>query len=300
MEDEKLFEALDKFPETIEKVDQLADAVSKNNKVTTENVAAIGRAVAGQNERLTKVESQLSSLAASIDSAKNQMQKEVTVKYPPIPDVKIKHSDFTVYAQHTDAEMDKVAEKVAEKVFKKKSTSVFSTTAAIVVLVLCFATMGLWSIKQNNDYRSWMDRAISIGIVAGDMHPGDRAIAVKEEFSKGHKARKAKKAEIKALEEKYDKHWKHNAQILKEAISDAVQKDVVVLDISLADVDSTSYNALVKFRLEDSEVETRAHICRDGNIYLTQDKDINTVQEADKYFRRKSWYLIGNRFDNGK
>lgn len=297
MEDEKLFEALDKFPETIKKVDELADAVEKNNKTTTDNVAAISRAVSGQNERLTKVETQLTVLSNSITAAKNQMQKEVTVKYPPIPDVKIKHSDFTVYAEHTDAEMEKVADKVAEKVFNKKTTS---NKGAKIILALCFATLFVWAIKLNNDYRDWMDRAISIGIIAGDMHPGDRAISVKEEFNKGIKERKAKKAEIKVLEEKYNKNWQNNARVFKNAISGVIEKDVVVLDFSYADVDSTSYNALVIFRLEDSEVETRAHICRDGNIYLTQDKDINTVQEADKYFRRKSWHRIGNRFDNDK
>lgn len=297
MEDEKLFEALDKFPETIKKVDELADAVEKNNKTTTDNVAAISRAVSGQNDRLTKVETQLSALSNSITAAKNQMQKEVTVKYPPIPDVKIKHSDFTVYAEHTDAEMEKVADKVAEKVFNKKTTS---NKGAKIILALCFATLFVWAIKLNNDYRDWMDRAISIGIIAGDMHPGDRGISVKEEFNKGIKERKAKKAEIKVLEEKYNKNWQNNARVFKNAISGVIEKDVVVLDFSYADVDSTSYNALVIFRLEDSEVETRAHICRDGNIYLTQDKDINTVQEADKYFRRKSWHRVGNRFDNDK
>ena len=297
MEDEKLFEALDKFPETIKKVDELADAVEKNNKTTTDNVAAISRAVSGQNDRLTKVETQLSALSNSITAAKNQMQKEVTVKYPPIPDVKIKHSDFTVYAEHTDAEMEKVADKVAEKVFNKKTTS---NKGAKIILALCFATLFVWAIKLNNDYRDWMDRAISIGIIAGDMHPGDRGISVKEEFEKGFKERKAKKAEIKVLEEKYNKNWQNNARVFKNAISGVIEKDVVVLDFSYADVDSTSYNALVIFRLEDSEVETRAHICRDGNIYLTQDKDINTVQEADKYFRRKSWHRVGNRFDNDK
>lgn len=298
MDDEKLFEALDKFPETIKKVDELADAVAKNNKTTTDNVAAISRAVSGQNDRLTKVETQLTALSNSITAAKNQMQKEVTVKYPPIPDVKIKHSDFTVYAEHTDAEMEKVADKVAEKVLNKKSSS--NKKGPKILLALCFAIVCVWAIKLNNDYRSWMNRAISIGIVAGDMHPGDRAISVKEEFEKGFKERKAKKAEIKVLEEKYNKNWQNNARVFKNAISGVIEKDVVVLDFSYADVDSTSYNALVIFRLEDSEVETRAHICRDGNIYLTQDKDINTVQEADKYFRRKSWHRIGNRFDNDK
>ena len=298
MEDEKLFEALDKFPETIKKVDELADAVSKNNKATTDNVAAISRAVSGQNDRLTKVETQLTALSNSITAVKNQMQKEVTVKYPPIPDVKIKHSDFTVYAEHTDAEMEKVADKVAEKVLNKKSSS--NKKGPKFLLALCFAIVCVWAIKLNNDYRSWMNRAISIGIVAGDIHPGDRAISVKEEFEKGFKERKAKKAEIKVLEEKYNKNWQNNARVFKNAISGVIEKDVVVLDFSYADVDSTSYNALVIFRLEDSEVETRAHICRDGNIYLTQDKDINTVQEADKYFRRKSWHRIGNRFDNDK
>lgn len=298
MEDEKLFEALDKFPETIKKVDELADAVEKNNKTTTDNVAAISRAVSGQNERLTKVETQLTALSNSITAAKNQMQKEVTVKYPPIPDVKIKHSDFTVYAEHTDAEMEKVADKVAEKVLNKKSSS--NKKGPKILLALCFAIVCVWAIKLNNDYRSWMNRAISIGIVAGDMHPGDRAISVKEEFEKGFKERKAKKAEIRVWEEKYNQTWKNNSKVFKRAISDVLQTDVVILDYSVADIDSTSYNALVKFRLKDSEVETRAHICKNGDIYLTQDTDINTVQEADKYFRRKSWRRMGNRFDNDK
>ena len=283
----KLYEGLDQVPGLIEnsKKQDLRD------KANAEKFKEIKEDVSG-------IKTELSSLKTSIDSAKSQMQKEVTVKYPPIPDVKIKHSDFTVYAEHTDAEIEKVAETVAEKVFKKKSTSDFYTKFAKIIIVMCFAAMGVFFIKQNNDYRSWMDRAISIGIIAGDMHPGDRGISVKEEFKKGHKARKAKKAEIKVWEEKYNQTWRNKSKVFKTTISDAIQMDVVILDYSLADVDSTSYNALVKFRLKDSEVETRAHICKNGDIYLTQDTDINTVQDADKYFKRKSWRRMGNRFDD--
>ena len=294
MEDEKLFEALDKFPETIKKVDELADAVANNNKATTDNVAAISKVVSGQNEILKKVEEQLSSLETEINSAKIQMQKEVTVK-----DIEIKHTDFTVYAEHKDEEIDKVAEKVAEKVLKKKLTPDVFIIIAKVLIVLCIVIIVRCFIVTDNDYRNWMDRAITIGIVAGDMHPGDRGISVKEEFEKGRKARKAKKAEIKVLEEKYNKNWQNNAMVFKNAISGVINKDVVVLDFDY-NVDSTSYNALVKYRLENSEVETRAHICKNGDIYITQDTDINTVQDADKYFRRKSWRRMGNRFDNDK
>ena len=285
----KLCEGLDQIPGLIEN----AKRQDLRDKANAEKFKEI-------KDYVSDMKTELSSLKTSIDSAKNEMQKEVNVIYPPIPDVKIKHSDFTVYAEHTDAEIEKVAETVAEKVFKKKSTSNFYTKFAEILIVMCCAIIGVFSIKQNNDYRSWMDRAISIGVIAGDMHPGDRAISVKEEFKKGHKARKAKKAEIKVWEEKYNKKWQNNARVFKNAISGVIEKDVVILDFNYADVDSTSYNALVIFRLEDSEVETRAHICRDGNIYLTQDTDINSVQEADKYFGRKSWHLIGNRFDNDK
>lgn len=295
MEEDKLFEAIDKFPETIKKVDELTNAVENNNKTTTENVAAISRAVSEQNDKLSKVETQLTKLSDSITAAKNQMQKEVTVKYPPIPDVKIKQSDFTVYAKHTDDEIEKVAEIVSEKVLNKKKTDYYAVVLLVLEL-LCIAIMSVWTAKQRNDYRAWMDRAISVGIAAGDMHPGDRGISVKEEFSKGSKARRAKKTEIIALEEKYDECWKMNAKIFGNDISGVVQADVVVLDYSVTDVDSTSYNALVIFRPEDKETEIRAHICKNGDLYLTTDEDINTVQDADKYFKRKSWTFIGNKF----
>lgn len=283
----KLYEGLDQIPGLIEN----AKRQDLRDKANAEKFKEI-------KEDVSDMKTELSSLKTAIDSAKNKMQKEVNVIYPPIPDVKIKHSDFTVYAEHTEAEINKVADKVAEKVLNKKSSS--NKKGPKILLALCFAILCVWAIKLNNDYRSWMNRAINIGVIAGDMHPGDRAISVKEEFEKGFKERKAKKAEIRVWEEKYNQTWKNNSKVFKRTISDVLQTDVVILDYSVADIDSTSYNALVKFRLKDSEVETRAHICKNGDIYLTQDTDINTVQEADKYFRRKSWRRMGNRFDNDK
>lgn len=295
MDQKILFDALEKFPETIEKVDNLADAVSMNNKTTTENVASISRAVNGQEKRLTNIETKLTTLERTVNSASTNMQKEVTVNYPSIPEVKIQHKDITVHAEHTDAEINTVANKVAEKVFQKKPKKAATEVVAAVFIFFELLIAVLWTAKTDNDYRAWMDRAINVGVTAGDMHPGDRGISVKEEFNKGRKARKAKKAEIEALEDKYDKQWKNNSRILKDVISTAIQADVVVLDYSLADVDSTSYNALVKIRPAEKEDEFRAHICKNGDIYITPDKDINTVQEADKYAKRKSWTYVGNR-----
>ena len=295
MDQKELFESLDKIPKIEKAVDGLLKSVAANNKVATDSVQSISKDVGEIVNCVEGLETRLSNLETKVSTATAKMQKEVTINYPPLPAYQVKPTDVRVYATHSDNEINTIAEKIADKVDKKKKTSNFVENAALIITVLAIGVVLFTYIKNNNDYRSWMDRAITVGELAGDKHPGDRAVELRNEFKKGYKARRAKRAEIRSLEEKFDQYWKNNTRVLREVISNLVQENVEVLDYSLADVDSTSYNALVRFRLQNSDKEMRAHICKNGDVYVTADEDINTVQEADKYFKRKSWKYLGNR-----
>lgn len=293
MDEEKIFEALDKFPETVKKVDELAEAVTANNKTMSASVQTISKTVSGLDSRISQMERNFTELKKSTDSANAAMRKEVTVN---VPSVSVRKSDINInQTPLSDAQLETMAETLAKKVNTKSKGEdfLFFLLLAATVFTVVVAIMFLSGYK--NDYRGWGARYVEVGKTAGDLHPGDRFLYIQEEFSKGRKAKKAAKALVEEQEEKYDEEYKRNTRIMSKDLTKALQDEAVILDYYVTDSDSLGYEAFTIFRPADSELRIAAHMYKDGKVFLNTDTDlIQSAKIAKQHPGRKTWKSAGS------
>lgn len=293
MDEEKIFEALEKFPETVKKVDELADIVKNNSKVTSDSVKTVSSDVKGLENRMSQMEQKFSSLKSSVDTASSAMKKEVTVNVPPVT---VRKGDVNItQTPLSDSQLETMAKTLAEKTNIKAKSENFLliilglATIFAVVVAIRFLT------AYDNDYRGWGARYVEVGKVAGDLHPGDRFLYVKEEFAKGRKPRKAAKKLIEAEEEKYNDQYKGNARIMARDLTKALQDEAVVLDFFVSSSDSLGYEAFTIFRPVDNEFRLAAHLLKNGDVFINSDSDlVTTAEDAKKHPGRKTWKKMGN------
>lgn len=293
MDEEKIFEALDKFPETVKKVDELADAVTANNKTVSASVQTISKTVSGLDSRMSQMETKFTELKKSTDSANAAMRKEVTVNIPPVP---VRKSDINVNQEPlSDAQLEIMAEKLANKVNTKAKGENFLFYCFLIVLVILVGLGIRVFTAYKGDYRGWGARYVEVGKTAGDLHPGDRFVYIQEEFSKGRKAKKAAKALVEEQEDKYDEQYRRNSRIMSRDLTKALQDEAVILDYYVAESDSLGYEAFTIFRPVDSEVRIAAHMYKDGKVSINTDADlIQSAENAKQHPGRKTWRQIGS------
>lgn len=293
MDEEEIFEALDKFPETVKKVDELAEAVTANNKTVSDSIQTISKTVSGLDTRMSQVEKIFTEMKKSIDSANAAMRKEVTVNIPP---VSVRKSDINFNQDPlSDAQLETMAETLAKKVSTKAKGENFLFYLLLAAMVFTVAVAIKLLSGYKNDYRGWGARYVEVGKVAGDLHPGDRFIYIQEEFAKGRKAKKAAKALVEEQEEKYGDQYKRNIRIMSRDLTKALQDKAVILDYYVAESDSLGYEAFTIFRLADSELRKAAHMYKDGKVFLNSDEDlIQSVEVAKQHPGRKTWKNIGS------
>lgn len=283
-DEEKVFEALFYLPGIAEKVEALDKTIKANNKTVSDNVRAISTTVIDLEGRLSNLERALSSFKVSVDTAVCAMKKEVTVKVPPVTITQEKLSN---------EELETMAEILAEK-NKKKKRDIWSGLMAISFIFMIIIGVKA-EINYNNDYRGWGARYVKVGMTAGDLHPGDRFLSVKQSFSNGRKSRRAMKRRVEAEEEKYNEQYRKNARLLSRDITNALQEESVVLDYYVVKVDSLSYEAFVILRPVDQETRIAAHILKNGDVYINWDSDIvTTAEEAKNHPGRRTWKKMGN------
>lgn len=293
MDEEKIFEALEKFPETVKKVDELADIVKNNSKVTSDSVKTVSSDVKGLETRMSQMEQEFSSLKSAVNTASTAMKKEVTVNVPPVT---VRKGDVNItQTPLSDSQLETMAKTLAEKINNKGK----SDKIILIILGLVIVFTAIVGIKfltaYDNDYRGWGARYVEVGKVAGDLHPGDRFLYVKEEFAKGRKPRKAAKKLIEAEEEKYNDHYKSNARIMAKDLTKAIQEESVILDYFVVSTDSLGYEAFTIFRPVDKEFRLAAHLLKNGEVFINSDSDLVTAAEdAKKHPGRKTWKKMGN------
>ena len=294
MDEEKMmFEALDKFPETVKKVDELADIVKNNSKVTSDSVITISNDVKGLENRMSQMEQNFSSLKSSVETASAKMKKEVSVNVPPVTvtkgDVNITQTPLS------DSQLDTMAKTLAAKVNSKSKASSLLFYVALFLSIVSLITIIIYLTGYKGDYRGWGARYVEVGKVAGDLHPGDRFLYVQEEFAKGGKSKKAAKALVEKMEKKYNDQYKKNAQNISRNLTKALQDECVVLDYLLTYTDSLSYEAFAIFRPSDRELRLAAHLLRNGDVFINSDSDlITTAEDTKKHPGRKTWKKVGN------
>lgn len=278
MEEEKIFEALDRFPEIVEKVDKISETVENNNRTTTNNVAIISRGINELTTKLRSIESMIKSVHEASTSTQTAQAKPAEVHVT------------TELSQEDKEEIVRLSIKESAK--QTLWTKICSFVPLVILLVLAYFGAMIYDHFTDN-YLQWAERAVNVAEAAGDMHPGDRGVAVIEEFKKGKKAREAKKAEIRALEEKYNENWRNNASILKLELEQLLQKEIKVLDFDARQVEGKGYEALIIFRYSDSEKEYRAMRYMTGHVMVSEDTDINTRLQAITFKKRPSWIDVG-------
>lgn len=297
MDEDKIFEALDKFPETVRKVDELAETVRNNIQVTSDSIKTVSSDVKGLNSRMSQMEQRLCYLKNSVDSASSAMKKEVTVTIPPVT---VQKSDLNITQKPlSDSQIndiaDKVAKQAAEKLYPKKIRNIILWGSWIVMIIFIVFICTMKWLDYDDDYRGWGARYVEVGRAAGDLHPGDRFLYVKEEFAKGRKFRNAAKKLIEAAEEKYDNLYRNNTRIISGNLTKALKEEVVVLDYDLVVSDSLGYEAFTIYRPEDKDVRHAAHINKNGDVLVTEDSDlITSASKARKHPGRSTWKKKGN------
>lgn len=293
MDEEKIFEALEKFPETVRKVDELADMVKNNSKVTSDSVKTVSNDVKGLENRMSQMEQKFSSLKSSVETASTAMKKGVTVNVPPVT---VRKGDVNItQTPLSDSQLDTMAKTLAVKVNSKSKASSLLFYVSLFLVIVSLITMIIYLTGYKGDYRGWGARYVEVGKVAGDLHPGDRFLYVQEEFSKGGKAKKAAKALVEEMEEKYNDQYKKNTRIMSRDLTRALQDECVVLDYFLTYTDSLSYEAFIIFRPSDQEVRLAAHLLKNGDVFINSDSDlITTAVDAKKHPGRKTWKKVGN------
>ncbi|MBR0300755.1 MAG: hypothetical protein IJQ93_10620 [Bacteroidales bacterium] len=293
MDEEKIFEALDKFPETVKKVDELAEAVTANNKTVSASVQTISKTVSGLYTRMSQMERNFSEMKKSADSANAAMRKEVTVNVPP---VSVRKSDINInQTPLSDAQLETMAETLAKKTDSKAKGGNFLFYAFLALMAFMAFSAILFLSGYKNDYRGWGARYVEVGKVAGDLHPGDRFVYIQEEFSKGRKAKKAAKALVEEQEEKYGDQYKRNVRIMSRDLTKALQDEAVILDYYVAEADTLGYEAFTIFRPVDSEIRIAAHMYKDGKVFLNSDADlVQSAEVAKQHPGRKTWKSVGS------
>ena len=293
MENEMLFEALDKFPETVKKVDELADIVRNNSRVTSDSVKTVCSDVKDLETRMSQMEQKFSSLKSSVDTASSAMKKEVTVNVPPVT---VRRSDVNItQSPLSDSQLEVMAETLAKKTNNKGKNSNHFWILPGLAFLFAVAVSIMALTAYHNDYRGWGARYAEVGKAAGDLHPGDRFLYVKEEFAKGRKPRKAAKRLIEAEEEKYNDRYRRSTRIMAMDLTKALQEEAVVLDFLVTSSDSLGYEAFTIFRPIDQEVRTAAHLLKNGDVFINSDGDlVTTAEDAKKHPGRKTWKKMGN------
>lgn len=293
MDEEKIFEALEKFPETVKKVDELADIVKNNSTVTSDSVKTVSNDVKGLENRMSQMEQKFSSLKFSVDTASTEMKKEVTVNVPPVT---VRKGDVNItQTPLSDSQLEIMSKTLAEKTNSKlkAGNSLFYVALGTMVFMLVSGIIFLAGYK--GDYRGWGARYVEVGKVAGDLHPGDRFLYVQEEFTKGMKHRRAAKKLIEAEEEKYNDQYRNNARKMSRDLTKALQDEAIVLDYVVTSSDSLGYEAFTLFRPSDQEFRLAAHLLKNGDVFINSDSDLVTAAEdAKKHPGRKTWKKVGN------
>lgn len=293
MDEEKIFEALEKFPETVKKVDELADIVKNNSKVTSDSVKTVSNDVSGLEKRMSQMEQKFSSLKSSVDTASSAMRKEVTVRVDPVT---VKKGDVNITQDPlSDSQLNTMAETLAKKVNSKNRAGNFLFYAALTAMLFSMVTAIIFLTGYKGDYRGWGARYVEVGKIAGDLHPGDRFLYVQKEFTKGMKHRRAAKKLIEAEEEKYNDQYKNNARKMSRDLTKALQDEAIVLDYVVTSSDSLGYEAFTIFRPSDQEFRLAAHFLKNGDVFINSDSDLVTAAEdAKKHPGRKTWKKVGN------
>lgn len=265
MEEEKIFDALDQLPELVE-------SIRINNKVNSDNINNINR--------------RLSTLENVITSAADKMQKDITVNVPP---ANVRREDLQISVRLTDTELYSIGKACAETVAKKNTSILGLKIALIFAIITAIGITLLAWISYDSDYRGWAARYVDVAEIAGELQPEIRYIEVRDAFDAGKQSRKAIKAKIKALEEKYNDHYIHNREIITDDLSKKLMKDIVLMDYYIEAIDSTSYDAYIIYRHADKERKYAAHKQMDGTILVNTDNDLMTAKKAREYSKRKTW-----------
>ena len=278
MDEDKLFEIFDKIPEINDKVSELIEAVKHTDKNQTDSVASISRGINELTTKLRSIESMIKSVHEASKSTQTAQAKPAEVHVT------------TELSQEDKEEIVRLSIKESSK--QTLWTKICSFVPLVILLVLAYFGAMIYDHFTDN-YLQWTERAVNVAEAAGDMHPGDRGVAVIEEFKRGKTAREAKKAEIRALEEKYNENWRNNASVLKLELEQLLQKEIKVLDYDARQVEGKGYEALIIFRYSDSEKEYRAMRYMTGHVMVTEDTDINTRLQAITFKKRPSWIDVG-------
>lgn len=258
-----------------------------------DSIAGIAGKVIGLERKYTELktgeklsgemlERHLAETTNAVGSAVNKAFETNSVKVevpPPLP-AKLSKED--------SEKLERLEKNLEPKVVRchDRLTCAIATLMGIVSMI--FASADVW--YHDNDYKAWAARYVEMSELAGDMHPGDKYIYIRDEFRKGRKERRAARLLVKSEEQRLEPR-RSNISFFKEKLSELLQRDVVILDYETADIDEEkrTYKALVIFREPDSEKQYRALFTKEGDVFVTADTDIHTLRQAEKYLGRKEW-----------
>lgn len=298
--EELLFEALSKFPEMVKSVSELSESVSKNNQTVSDNISAICKTIAGQNERMDKMEARLSALSKSIAAAASQMQKEVTVQVRPA-DIHLTKDDIKVAVEQVPSASLLQMEEEYARIKKNEKRPVIINgkwvflVLSAILLAIVIALAFLFH-KQGEAKEAWGSRCYEAAVELGMEHPGEYYGSTVERFNNGYDA-EAKSIVIdlekKAKEQsnRIRKYEKRLAAYLSNV--EHFGKGIQVSSFVEETVKGAE-TVLVKFTTPGDSKEWKAVIVDDKTVDFTYDENVNSVKDAVKGFKRSIWMYGGD------